>query len=77
MLEAIHRGWDMPYPDLLTELLAKTSGRVLRGDAEPGRNPKGEILSKEAEFLDRVTASDLFVEYVVSDFSSKSPSSAR
>ena len=55
----------MPYPELLTRLLDRTSGRVLRGDAEPGRDPSGEAVCRDADFLGRVKTSDLFVEYVV------------
>ena len=62
---AVHRGWNMPYPDLLAQLIEKTDGRVLRGDAEPGRGPGGERLSNDPGFLDRVRSSDLYVEYAL------------
>ena len=38
--KAVHRGWDMPYPELLRQLLLRTSGRVLRGDASRAARPK-------------------------------------
>jgi hypothetical protein len=63
--KAVHRGWDMPYKKLLSQLLERTSGRVLRGDADPGRDPKGEVVCDDPDFLSRVTTTALFVEYVV------------
>jgi hypothetical protein len=61
----VHRGWDMPYSELLTNLLTRTNGRVLRGDAQPGENARGEILCDDAEFLARVTTTELYVEYLL------------
>jgi hypothetical protein len=63
--KAVHRGWDMPYPELLKQLVARTSGRVLRGDAEPGKDPQGQRLQVDDAFLKRVTSTELFVEYQV------------
>ena len=63
---AVHRGWNMPYPDLLAQLIERTDRRVLRGDAEPGRGARGEVLSKDRSFLNRVRSSDLYVEYALS-----------
>ena len=40
--KAVHRGWDMPYPKLLDQLMKRTSGRILRGDAEPGSECQGQ-----------------------------------
>ena len=60
--KAVHRGWDMPYPDLYSRLLAATSGRLLRGDAEPGKDPSGKIISKDRAFLARVTGCELYHE---------------
>lgn len=63
--KAVHRGWDMPYPKLLDQLMKRTSGRILRGDAEPGRNAKGKIISTDPAFLGRVNSTELFVELTV------------
>jgi len=62
---AVHRGWDMPYPELLDRLLKFTAGRILRGDAEPGKDAMGKTICTDAAFLDRVTPDELFVELVV------------
>jgi hypothetical protein len=64
--KAVHRGWDMPYPELLRRLMIQTSGRVLRGDAEPGSNPKGKPIHVDDKFLTRVRSTELFLEYNVS-----------
>ena len=63
--KAVHRGWDMPYPELLRQLLLRTSGRVLRGDAEPGSTPKGGRIPVDDAFLARVKSTELFLEYNV------------
>jgi hypothetical protein len=63
--KAVHRGWDMPYPDLLARLMTRTQGRILRGDAEPGKDAAGTTICTDAAFLDRVTLDDLFVELTV------------
>ncbi|WP_114953895.1 hypothetical protein [Sphingosinicella terrae] len=64
-------GWKMPFPDLKSELLVRTSGRILRGDCAAGRDlDHGEDrdLKPGREFLDRVADPDhqLWVEYRVS-----------
>jgi metallo-beta-lactamase superfamily protein len=56
-------GWNMPYPDLLKRLLAKTQGRVLRGDTRAGLGPDGEVLTQDPAFLNRIREDDLSVEY--------------
>lgn len=61
--KSVHRGWDMPYPELLRRLMEQTSGRVLRGDAEPGSTPKGKRIPVDDAFLARVKSTDLFLEY--------------
>ncbi|MEA3051526.1 MAG: hypothetical protein QOG72_429 [Sphingomonadales bacterium] len=61
--KAVHRGWDMPFPDLLVQLVERTNGRVLRGDSEPGKDPSGRILTEDAAFLGRVTDTGLYLEY--------------
>jgi hypothetical protein len=63
--KAVHRGWDMPFPLLLDRLMKQTSGRVLRGDAEPGEDAKGRATHADEAFLKRVVSTDLFVEYTV------------
>lgn len=63
--KAVHRGWDMPYPELLARLMERTQGRILRGDAEPGHDAKGNAICNDAAFLARVQGKDLFVEYTV------------
>ena len=63
--KAVHRGWDMPYPELLRRLIMQTSGRVLRGDAEPGSTPKGDTVRVDKSFLKRVRSTQLFLEYAV------------
>lgn len=63
--KAVHRGWNMPYPDLLARLMNRTQGRILRGDAEPGKDATGKTICTDAAFLDRVKHDDLFVELVV------------
>lgn len=61
----VHRGWNMPFPDLLTALLDRTAGRVVRGDAPPGFDPKGERICDDKAFLSRVREHDLYHEYQV------------
>jgi hypothetical protein len=58
----VHPGWDMPYPDLYTELLAKTGKRLLRGDAEAGQAPDGSSLGTDAAFLQRVRSDPKYHE---------------
>jgi len=58
----VHRGWDMPYPDLYTQLLAKTGCRLLRGDADPGKAPDGTVICADAQFLGRVDSNKLYHE---------------
>jgi len=60
--KAVHRGWDMPYPDLYTKLLAKTKKRLLRGDADAGKDPEGKIICNDQKFLNRVSGNALFHE---------------
>jgi len=60
--KAIHRGWDMPYPDLLARLMTRTQGRILRGDAEPGKDATGKTICTDAAFLQRVKLDELCVE---------------
>ena len=59
-------GWAMPYPPLLTRLLAKTSNRVLRGDCKAGWDLKAPINTDPA-FLAAATdgPDDLYVDYVL------------
>lgn len=59
---AVHRGWDMPYPELYARLIEKTDGRVLRGDAEAGFDPRGVRICKDAELLGRVQSTAIFHE---------------
>jgi hypothetical protein len=54
-LEQGSKGWKMPFPELKEELLAKTSGRVLRGDSAKGTEPDGTVINSDDEFLGRVT----------------------
>ncbi|WP_084583848.1 MBL fold metallo-hydrolase [Sphingomonas azotifigens] len=63
--KAVHRGWDMPYPDLLARLMTRTEGRILRGDAEPGKDPTGKTICSDAGFLQRVRSEALFVELTI------------
>ncbi|TCA34319.1 MBL fold metallo-hydrolase [Rhizobium leguminosarum bv. viciae] len=63
--KAVHRGWDMPYSELLTNLLTRTKGRVLRGDATPGKNAIGDMVCSDANFLGRVRTTDLYIEYLL------------
>jgi len=51
-------GWNMPYPPLLERLMAKTEGRVLRGDM-----PTNEAAFKRGRV--RTGPNDLYVEYDV------------
>lgn len=60
--KAVHRGWDMPYPDLYAKLLAKTEKRLLRGDAEPGKDATGATICTDQKFLKRVSGNDLYHE---------------
>lgn len=60
--KAVHKGWDMPFPDLYTKLLATTGGRLLRGDADKGTEPGGHVICQDPEFLDRVTSVALYHE---------------
>lgn len=60
--KAVHRGWDMPYPDLYARLLAATGGRLLRGDADAGKDATGKRISDDAAFLARVTGDGLYHE---------------
>jgi hypothetical protein len=59
------RGWHMPWADLNTALLAKTAGRLLRGDATKGRDPNGATLTRDESFLERVEEDPggLWIEY--------------
>ena len=61
------RGWNMPFPELKAELLTRTSGRVLRGDAAKGKDADGTTLTDDADFLGRVREdpSGLWVELEV------------
>jgi hypothetical protein len=58
-------GWQMPFPDLKEELLVRTSGRVLRGDAVKGADADGTQINDDPEFLDAVEegGDGLWVEY--------------
>ncbi len=60
--KAVHRGWNMPFPDLYDRLLAVTRDRVLRGDADPGRAPDGTVICNDADFLSRVSSSKIYHE---------------
>ena len=60
--KAVHRGWDMPFPDLYARLVTATKGRLLRGDADAGLEPDGKRICNEAAFLGRVTSKDLYHE---------------
>ncbi|NJR80041.1 hypothetical protein [Sphingomonas corticis] len=53
-LERGSKGWKMPYAPLLAELLKRTEGRLLRGDAKPGCDVGGASLTRDAEFRARV-----------------------
>jgi hypothetical protein len=63
--KAVHRGWDMPYPDLYSRLLAKTGGRLLRGDADKGKDATGAKICSEQKFLKRVFSNAMFHELKV------------
>jgi len=58
-------GWNMPFPALLDRLKSRTKGRVLRGDAPVGFDPKGTPVPVDKAFLERVTddPGGLFVDY--------------
>lgn len=62
--KAVHRGWNMPYPDLYARLLALTQGRLLRGDAEAGREPAPgkKVICTDESFLSRVKSTNLYHE---------------
>jgi hypothetical protein len=62
---AVKKRWDMPFQALLARLLEKTSGRVLRVDTGVGDRPRNVPLARWKAFRDRVTVSDLAVEYAV------------
>jgi Metallo-beta-lactamase superfamily len=61
-------GWQMPFPKLKEELLARTSGRMLRGDAVKGEDADGTQINDDPEFLDAVEegGDGLWVEYRLS-----------
>jgi hypothetical protein len=73
VVEAVARkqpgqGWKMPFGELKADLLAKTSGRMLRGDCPPGTDLDGETqktINTDPEFLGRVSEGpdQLWVEY--------------
>ena len=58
-------GWNMPFPAILSRLMNRSQGRVLRGDAKAGCGPDGAALTRDPTFLDRVSdgPDGLFVEY--------------
>ncbi|MGH9668094.1 MAG: MBL fold metallo-hydrolase [Bryobacteraceae bacterium] len=62
------KGWDMPAEALYDRLLAKTRGRVLRGDRvyHSETRPDGVSAAEWEEFTRRVKAEDLWIDYVVS-----------
>jgi hypothetical protein len=60
------KGWKMPNPELYPKLLQRTQGRLLRGDADKGKDPKGVPLTNDPRFLDRAADCALYVEYRVS-----------
>lgn len=57
----------MSWEDLWTALLAKTSRRLLRGDAAKGQDSRGAPLTLDPAFLSRVEEDpgDLWAEYRV------------
>ncbi len=61
-------GWLMPFPELKEELLVRTSGRMLRGDAVKGADADGTRINDDPEFLDAVEegGNGLWVEYRLS-----------
>jgi len=61
-------GWDMPAGPLLTALMEKTTGRVLRGDSDfPKDSAKPERMSASdwKEFTENTNIQDHFIEYFV------------
>jgi len=65
--KAVHRGWDMPFPDLYARLLKATDGRLLRGDADPGKDANGDTICEDAAFLSRVSGGPLYHELRIRD----------
>lgn len=64
-----NRGWKMPFPELKAELLTRTAGRILRGDAVSGQDADGSTLTRDEGFLGQVredpSSANLWVEYEV------------
>jgi hypothetical protein len=58
-------GWKMPFPELKEELLVRTGGRILRGDAVKGADVDGTQINDDPAFLDAVEegGDGLWVEY--------------
>ena len=58
------KGWEMPYPGLLTELTTRTQGRVIRVDQ--GLPAKGDVKSDvRQKFFDAAAETPLYAEYHV------------
>ena len=62
------KGWEMPFPHLKTELLVRTRGRLLRGDAAPGKDADGTTITRDDDFVRKrvkTGPNGLWVEYRV------------
>jgi hypothetical protein len=61
------KGWRMPYPDLEDRLLAKTEGRVLRGDDDNIRREKGAFRKSRHQTLkyEQPSGGGLWVEVTI------------
>ncbi len=60
---AVIKRWDMPFESLLQRLLEKTGGRVLRIDKGLLDRPKSVPAKQWQTFRDRVTVTDLALDY--------------
>lgn len=64
---AAKKAWKMPFEPLLSRLVQKTRGRVIRADwGIPAREDLTNLTEKEArDFQDAVESTDLFVDYTL------------
>jgi hypothetical protein len=58
------KGWDMPFPGLLTELTRRTKGRVIRADTGL---PAPAVVNKDAKhaFFNAVTETALYIDHFI------------